>query len=139
MKVKGLNERDIYPSDEVIQDFLGEVFDVWKELETQLYQDKFAISFEWFYIAKKKLWQCQVRHWQTPVFWLSVWMGFFKIQFNFTEKELKAILEMDVSEQIKKDISRSKPKGKTCRVFLKIKKHEQLDDVLKIVKAKKQA
>ena len=136
MKVRALREQGIYPSAELVQDFLGEVYGVWKELVAELTQGEFPLTFEWFFIPKNKLWLCQANHWQTPVFWLSVWDKFFKILFQFTEQELKDVLELDISEQIKEVFSRSKPIGKTFHVFLKINKREQLVDVLKIIKVK---
>ena len=108
MKVRALlREQGVYPSAELIQDFLGEIYDVWEELEAELTQGEFALTYNWIFI-KNKLWLCEVSHWQTPVFWLSVWDRFFRIQFQFTEKELKSISKLDIPEQMKNVFSRSK-------------------------------
>jgi hypothetical protein len=78
-----------------------------------------------------------VCHKKKTVFWLSVWEGFFKTAFFFTEKHLEGIAALDISEQIKEEFCRAKSIGKLLPMIINISKHEQLTDVLKVIEFKK--
>jgi len=139
MEVHLLREQEIFPSAEVLKNILGQIYDVLAELETQLTQNEFGLTFEWNYYKDSKSWLCKVCHKKKTVFWLSVWEGFFQTGFFFLERHLERIAELDISEQIKEDFCRTKPVGKLLPMVIRINKQEQLADVLKIVKFKKEA
>ena len=138
MDVQLLREQEIYPSEDVLKGVLGQVYDVWTEFETQVTQGELALTLEWNYYRDAKSWLCKVCHKKKTVFWLSVWEGFFKAGFTFTEKHLKGIADLDISEQIKEDFCRAKPFGKLLPMGINIDRREQIADVLKVVKFKKE-
>ncbi|MCL2073200.1 MAG: DUF3788 domain-containing protein [Marinilabiliaceae bacterium] len=138
MEIQLLREQEIYPSKEVLKDVLGEVYNVWEELEMQVTQGEFALTLDWNYYNDGKSWLCKVCNKKKTVFWLSVWEGFFKTTFFFTEKHLESIAELEISEQIKEDFCRMKPVGKLLPMLISIDRHEQLADLLKIIKLKKE-
>ena len=139
MDVQLLKEQEIFPSREVLQDVLDKVYDAWAELETMVTQDELALTLNWNYYRDGKSWLCKVCHKKKTVFWLSVWEGCFKTTFFFLERHLKDIAGLDISEQIKEDFCQMKPVGKLLPMVITIDKPEQLVDLLKIVKFKKQA
>jgi len=136
METQLLREPEIFPSKEVLKDILGEIYDVLEELEMILTQNEFALTFDWHYYKDSKAWLCKVCHKKKTVFWLSVWDEGFKTTFFFLERHLAEIAELDISEQIKEDFCRTKPIGKLLPMVICIDKHEQLADLLKIVKFK---
>ena len=138
MEVQLLREQDIYPSGEVLRDVLSQVYDVLAALEKQVTQGEFSLTLDWNYYKDGKAWMCKVCHKKKTVFWLSVWEGFFKTAFFFTEKHLQGIAELDIPEQIKEDFCRMKPIGKLLPMVINIDRQEQLADVLKVVKFKKE-
>ena len=138
MEVLLLREQEIFPSEEVLKAALGQVYDVWAELELQITQGELALVLNWNYYKDGKSWFCKVCHKKKTVFWLSVWEGFFKTAFYFTEKHLESIAELDISDQIKEDFCRMKPIGKLLPMVINIDMQEQLADLLKIVKYKKE-
>ena len=139
MEVQLLREQEIYPSEEVLKSALGQIYDLLAELEKQVTQGEFSLTFDWNYYNDGKSWLCKVCHKKKTVFWLSVWEGFFQTGFFFLERHLEGIAELDISEQIKEDFCKMKPIGKLLPLIVKINKQEQLVDLLKIVKFKKKA
>ena len=83
MKTQLLTNPDISPSQDVLKDALGKAFSVFEEMEAQLTQEGFALTFTWHYYRDSKAWLCKVSHKRWTVFWLSVWEGFFKTSFFF--------------------------------------------------------
>jgi len=138
MDVQLLREQEIYPSEDVLRGILGQVYDVWTEFETQVTQGELALTLEWNYYKDTKSWLCKVLHKKKNVFWLSVYERYFAATFYFAEKHLESIAELDISEQIKEDFCRAKPFGKILPMNIKIDRREQLADVLKVVKFKKE-
>jgi len=139
MELQLLREQEIFPSKEVLQDVLGEIYDVWTEMETRVTQSELSLTLDWNYYRDGKSWLCKVCHKKKTVFWLSVWKGCFKTTFFFLERHLKDIADLDISEQIKEEFCRMKPVGKLLPMVINIDKQEQLVDLLKIVKFKKGA
>ena len=137
MEIQLLREPEIFPSKDVLRNVLGSVYDVWAELEMQVTQGEFFLTFDWNYYKDGKAWLCKVCHKKKTVFWLSVWDGFFKTTFYFTEKHLEDIAELDIAKQIKEDFCRTKPVGKLHPMLIRIDRKEQLSDMLKIIKFKK--
>ncbi len=138
MEMQLLRERKIFPSEEVLKTVLGPVYDAWAELEMQVAQGEFSLTLNWNYYNDGKAWLCKVCHKKKTVFWLSVWEGCFKTTFIFTEKHLEGIAKLDIAEKIKEDFCRMKPVGKLLPMLISIDKQEQLADVLKVVKFKKE-
>ena len=138
MEIQLLREKEIYPSKKVLKNDLGEVYNVLEELETQITQGELALTLDWNYYRDGKSWLGKVCNKKKTVFWLSIWEGFFKTTFFFTEKHLESIAKLDISEQIKEDFSRNKSIGKLLPMIISIDKQEQLDDLLKIIKFKKE-
>jgi hypothetical protein len=131
-----LREQGIYPSKEVLKHTLGKVYDVLEELETRLTQDEFALTFDWHYYKDSKGWLCKVSHKKKTVFWLSVWDGFFKISFFFLGRHLEGIAALQIDED---SFTIEKEWGKMIPLIFNICKHEQIEDLLKVIEFKKKA
>ena len=139
MEKQLLREQDIFPTKEVLENLLGDVYNVLEALETQLTQDEFGLTFDWNYYMDGKSWLCKVCHKKKTVFWLSIWEGFFKTTFFFLERHLEGIAALDIPEQIKDDFCHMKPVGKLLPMQINFDRQEQLAGLLKIVQFKKGA
>ena len=131
-----LQEPEIFPSKEVLQNILGEIYGVLEELETQLTQNEFALTFDWHYYNDSKAWLCKVAYKKKTVFWLSVWDGFFKTSFFFLERHLEGILALELDEN---NYIMEKEWGKMIPFIFNIHDKKQIQDVLKMVEFKKKA
>ena len=131
-----LREPEIFPSKEVLQDILGEIYDVLEALEQRLTQNEYALTFDWIYYNDAKSWLCKVCHKKKTVFWLSVWEGFFQTSFFFLERHLEGIAALAIKEN---SYTLEKEFGRMIPLVFKIKKQEQIDGLLKMVAFKKKA
>ena len=136
METQLLREPEIFPSKEVLKNILGEVYTVLEELETTLTQNEFALTFDWHYYNDGKSWLCKVSHKKKTVFWLSVWNGYFQTSFFFLERHLEGIAALAIEEN---SYTLEKMWGKMIPLIFKIYKHEQIEDLLKMVEFKKKA
>lgn len=133
-----LRDSDIYPSDKVLQEALGEtVYEVLVLFLKTITDEDLGLSIEWRYYKDGKAWLGKVVNKKKTILWLSVWDGFFKTSFFFMERNLEAIAALDISETIKDDFAASKSVGKLIPMLLEIKEEEQLNDLLAVVCFKK--
>ena len=131
-----LSEPAVYPSKEVLKDALGEVYNVLEELEIQLVQPNFALSFDWKYYRDSKAWLCKVAHKKKTIFWLSVWDGCFKTSFFFLERHLEGIAALEMDEN---SFTIEKEWGKMIPLIFNINDKKQLPNLLKMVTFKKKS
>ncbi|SBV93025.1 conserved hypothetical protein [uncultured Dysgonomonas sp.] len=96
-----LRDADIFPSDKILEEALGERFNILVSFLKTITNNEYALTLEWRYYNDGKAWLGKVVHKKKIIFWLSVWEGFFKTSFFFTEKHLEAIAELDILETIK--------------------------------------
>lgn len=132
-----LRDTNIYPSNEVLKDILGDVYSMLDSFQKTITSDEYGLINEWRYYNDGKVWLCKVQYKKKTILWLSVWEGFFKTSFYFTEKHLEAIAALDIAESIKEDFCKAKPSGRLIAMIIDINKEEQLEDLLTVVRFKK--
>jgi len=134
MEIRLLTEQETFPSKEVLRDTLGNVYEVFEDLETQLSQNEFALIYDWHYYKDSKGWLCKVCHKKKTIFWLSVWDGFFKTSFFFLERHLEGIADLNIAEN---SFVIEKEWGKMIPLIFNISNQKQFPDLLKIISFKK--
>lgn len=132
-----LRDADIFPSNKILEDALGEGFYVLVSFLETITNNEYALTLEWRYYNDGKAWLGKAVYKKKTIFWLSVWEGFFKTSFFFTEKHLQAIAELDISETIKDEFAKAKTIGKLIPMIFDVNKENQLGDLLTVVWFKK--
>ena len=132
-----LKEPGLFPSEEVLQNALGGIWPVYEIFRNTVTSTEFGLTPEWHYYNDGKAWLCKVVYKKKTVCWLSIWEGFFKVSFFFTEKHLEAIAALPVEEGIREDFCRQKPLGRLLPMIFDVSREEQLDDLLTVVRFKK--
>ena len=135
-----LRDPGIEPTDEVIAKGLGAAYKTYSKFVNEL--ERYDISLmDWRFYNDGKAWLSKGEYkWTTPrgankvkpIFWLSIWEGFFKITFFFASSIQAGLLDLPISKDAKESIKNAKPMGKTMRflpIVLDIKTDKQLDDV----------
>lgn len=132
-----LNDPDVFPDRKILAETLGKSHAVFEELISAIAGDDYGLSFEWRYYNDGKAWLGKATYKKKTIFWLSVWDGFFRTGFYFTEKTRPGLMEQPIDETLKSEFAQNKPTGKLIPLSIKLTKKKQLKDVLKIVRYKK--
>jgi hypothetical protein len=132
-----LRNGDTFPSDKVLKDALGDVYNVLDSFLGTITNEEYVLSFEWRYYNDGKAWLGKAQHKKKTVLWLSVWDGFFKVSFFFTEKHLEAIAALDISETVKNKFTSEEPTGRLLPMVIEVINENQLNDLLTVVRFKK--
>lgn len=114
-----LRDSNIKPTDKIIAEGLGEVSSIYTIFFEELKKNNISLT-DWRYYNDGKAWLSKGEYrWTTsrgtskikPIFWVSIWKGFFKISFSFSESVKEKLLTLSLSEETKKMISLIKPNG----------------------------
>jgi hypothetical protein len=144
-----LRDANIEPTAEKIASGLGSANNTYKKFIEKLKEYNISLM-DWRYYNDGKAWLSKGEYkWVTsrgtnkvkPIFWLSIWEGFFKVSFFFSEKTRKELLALSISDETREIIKRANVNGKTMRflsIILDISHDEQLADVYTLAKFRKE-
>ncbi len=94
-----LNDAHTYPANTVLASVLGNCVEVYQVFVSTLLEYK--IELIWHYYNDGKAWLGKAIFNKKTVFWLSIWQGFFKVSFRFTEKTRLGIMDLPIADEIK--------------------------------------
>ncbi|PKP36362.1 MAG: hypothetical protein CVT98_08150 [Bacteroidetes bacterium HGW-Bacteroidetes-15] len=137
MEKQLLNDQQIFPTEDVIENVLQDSYHAFSELIQTIKGEEFGLNTEWNYYKDGKSWLCKVTYKKKTIFWLSCWDGYFKVGFYFTEKNCMGIADLEIDEKIKTDFSCSKHIGKLIPLVINVFSKDQVKDVLRIIEYKK--
>jgi len=135
-----LRDPDIQPTSEIIAEGLGEAYKAYAVFIKELERYDIALM-DWRFYNDGKAWLSKGEYkWTTPrgankvkpIFWLSVWSGFFKVSFFFGSDIQEELLQLPISQSAKELINDAKPMGKTMRfipVIFDVVNESQLSDI----------
>lgn len=130
-----LKDAAIYPTDDVLKNALGSrIYEVLTSFFGTIADDGMAV--EWRFYNDGKAWLGKVTHRKKTVLWLSVWDGFFRTAFYFTEKHLESVAALEISERIKSDFVSAKPVGRLIPMVVDVHNEEQLADLITVARFK---
>jgi hypothetical protein len=135
MEAMVLKDKNVFPTEQVLEAALASSYPAFAELcGTLAVMD---VQLQWNYYNDGKAWLCKMLLKKKNLGWLSVWEGFFKTSFYFTEKHLEGIAALEIAESVKEEFCRAKPVGKLIPMIFSIHRQEQLKDVGTVVRFKK--
>ena len=144
-----LRNPDIQPTIEIIAEGLGVANGVYTSFLESL--KEYGVSLmSWRFYNDGKAWLSKGEYkWTTtrgtdkvkPLFWLSIWEGFFKISFNFKFETKEELLNLPISEEAKDIIRNAEVSGKTMKyipVILNVDDENQLNDIYVLMQFRKE-
>lgn len=144
-----LRNADIEPTAEIIAEGLGTANTVYTRFLEGLKEYDVSLM-DWRFYNDGKAWLSKGEYkWTTargtnkvkPLFWLSIWEGFFKVSFFFSTKVQEELLVLPISQDAKSIIKNAKPMGKTMKyipVIFDISDEKQLNDVYVLMQFRKE-
>jgi hypothetical protein len=131
-----LNDKNEYPDDEVLAKYLGRAKSAWDELAGGASSAFHGLALEWRYYNDGHAWLCKLVYKKKTVCWLSVWNGFFKTTFYFTEKTDKGIKDLGIDRALKDAYFSAKSFGKLKPMTMEVKSKKALTNIFTLIKYK---
>ena len=144
-----LRDVNVVPTEEIIAEGLGKVNAVYQQFIAGLKENGISLM-DWRYYNDGKAWLSKGEYkWVTtrgtnkvkPIFWLSIWRGFFKVSFFFSEKNRDKLLALPVSQEVKNLIKNTIPNGQKMRflsIVIDVDNEKQLVDIDELIKYRKE-
>ena len=132
-----LREKETEPTDKVLENALGkELFIIYQEL-IEIFTNEFSLETQWRFYKDGKAWLCKIVYQKKTILWLSIWEGYIKTGFYFTEKTGIGVLGLDIDNKIKAEFEVAKPVGKLIPLIIDINQQKQIEDLKEVIKYKK--
>ena len=133
-----LRDPDIFPSEEVLRNALGETnYNLFQGFVQNITSPTSGLAMEWRYYNDGKAWLCKVVNKKKTVFWPSIWEHYFKTSFYFTEKHLESIDALSIADSLKQQLAQAKSIGKLIPLIIDVHNDEAMTDLLTLVHFKK--
>lgn len=124
----------IYPTNELLENVLGNSFDVYQEV--LLVYDKLGLKPEWRYYRDGKAWLCKVVKGKKTIVWMSAWKNYMQATVYFPEKCINNVLALDISETTKNAINNTNNVGKSKPCMFKLDEHIVIKDFTEVMQYK---
>lgn len=131
-----LTDQEIFPTGEVLETELGNIYPVFQEFISATQSEELKLIPNWRFYKDGKAWLCKITHKKKTVVWLSVWSDCFKIAFYFTEKSGVGIPGLPIDDSVKEFYLNHKPIGKLKPLVVEVREKSQLLDINTLIKYK---
>ena len=131
-----LIHKEIFPSDEILKDAMGDSYEAYKELCDKLLE--INVIPEWQFYNDFKSWLCKLPFKRKNLGWICAYKGCFTLTCYYQEKHLEQIEGSNISEDTKEKFYSSKPWGKLIPMIIKIDSCELPDDAMAMLLLKKE-
>lgn len=113
-----LRDKDVFPSDEVLTDTLGDSFAAFVKLREALISND--ITPEWNFYRDGSAWLCKTLFKKKNLAWLHVYDGYFIVTCHFMERHIPEIEGLEVADNIKNDFFSTHRKNATKLIPMSI-------------------
>ena len=149
MEQQLLRNPNVVPTSEIISEGLGSVSGVYTKFIERLKQYDVSLM-DWRFYNDGKAWLSKGEYkWTTkrgtnkvkPLFWVSIWDGFFKVSFNFKLETKEELLNLPISDESKDIIKNAEASGKTMKfipVIFDVDDEKQLNDIYVLMQFRKE-
>lgn len=141
-----LRDPEIQPTDDTLAEIIGEKYGIYVKFISML--KDFDIDVQWRYYNDGKAWLAKgLYKWKSirgadkekTIFWLSIWEGFFKVNFYIAEKAMEGLQNVPISKTSQTMVNAAKPMGKLrfVPIVFEVSSDDLFDDLRVLIDYKK--
>ena len=124
------------PTEEELKSALGDTFDIWEELVKFTEKQNLHATEEWKFAGEKYGWSFRISDKKRVLIYLLPRDKFFKAAFVFGQKATDAIMEGNISENIKVELKSAKKYAEGRGIRIEVKDRTYLDDLKELIAIK---
>lgn len=129
-----LKDETVFPDEEMLRKVLGRSYKAFCKL-LKMY-DNNEMVYEWRYYKDGKAWLLKVQKKQRTIVWMSAWRGYMKATIYFPQKYIDDIYNLNISEETKENIRKTKKIGKSQPCTFEIRNQKILKDFNEVMQFK---
>jgi len=127
MEAPILNNKNQFPTEEIIFPHLGRTKGLWIDLFRYIHEIYPDFMEEWRYYNDGKSWLLKVTRKKKTICWISILKNAFRLTCYFGDKAKKVISESELSEEYKKQFAEGKKYGKIRGITILFNKKGDLE------------
>lgn len=128
-----LNDKDQFPTEEIIFSHIGKSKIYWESLFEYIHSNHPDISEQWKYYKDGKSWLLKVARKSKTIFWLSLVQNTFRITFYFGDKAEPAVMKSKIPAKLKKQFKDGKRYGKIRGLTLIMKSDQNVEAAKELI------
>lgn len=136
MTESAFHEKNVTPDEVQIREKLNQAYPSLLELRETVKKIVGETVEEWKFYGPKNGWILKTFLKKRNLFFIIIYEDFFRASFVFGEKTVSKILESDISESLKKELSEAKKYAEGRGVSMIVKDNSFIDDFQKLLKFK---
>jgi hypothetical protein len=136
MEPQILNDKDQFPTNEIIFSHIGKTKKLWETLFDTIHQTYPAYTEEWRYYNDGKSWLLKILKKTKTMCWISVFDGEFRMTFYFTDKVEPLILKSDIPAELKEQFVNGKRYNKIRGLTIVFKDKKDLESAKTVLSIK---
>lgn len=136
MEEKAFYEKNVKPDEVLIREKLNQAYPALLELRKTVENVVGETVEEWKFYGPKNGWGLKTFLKKRNLFFLGIYEGFFRITFVFGERAVSKILESDIRESLKKELSEARKYAEGRGLSITMKDNSYIEDIRKLVQLK---
>ncbi|MFC2112921.1 DUF3788 family protein [Bacteroidota bacterium] len=122
-------EKDIHPSDELVKNALKTSYPYLEIIRKYIADSIGETTEEWKYYGKKLGWTMKTFYKKRNLFFIGIYEGYFMMAFIFGDKAYNALMESDLSAELKSELKSAQKYAEGRGLRLKIEDDRYLEDI----------
>jgi len=124
------------PTSKDVAEKLESLFPLWEQIYQLVYQKYPSGAEDWNYPGKKYGWSFRIKDKKRAIIYFLPRDGYFKVAFVFGQKAYDEIMQSNISEAIKTDLSQAKKYAEGRGVKIDIRDNRLIPDIEKLIDIK---
>lgn len=129
-------DKAIKPTLNDVGDQLGDLYPLWERIYNLVYEKYPNATEEWNYPGKNYGWSFRIKDKKRAILYFLPRENSFLVAFVFGQKAYDEIMQTDIAENIKTDLSNAKKYAEGRGVRIEITDESQLRDIEKLIEIK---
>jgi hypothetical protein len=136
MDTSVFTQRAKTPTEKDLAGALGESYRFWVEIRDFVMARNPALATEWNYPGVKYGWSFRIRDKRRAIIYLLPRDNFFRVAFVFGQRACDEIMQSDLSEGIKKELSEARLYAEGRGIRMVVKEAATVAEILKLAEIK---
>lgn len=129
-------DKSLQPDEAALHIALGESFELWKEIREYAFSKYPKATEEWNYPGIKYGWSFRIKDKKRAILYLLPREKYFKVAFVFGQKAVDQIMESDIAQEIRTELSNARVYAEGRGIRIDIIDKVQLKDIFFLIDVK---
>ena len=126
----------IVPTDDDLKMALGATYELWQLIAAYAHEQCPKATDDWKFPGEKHGWSFRVNDKKRVLVYLLPRDGFFKVAMVFGQKAFEAVINADVSEEIKQELAAAKAYAEGRGIRIDVRNEKIIKDIRSLIDIK---